>query len=274
MSDEQTADVNAAAWAAIQDRLGELVAHPFADFFPMIPDNEAKELADDIAANGLLEPIILWGELILDGRNRHRALALAGIPYEREHFAFFHGSDEDAAAYVESKNVKRRHLSGSQRALAMARFMNMRGAGRKLNETEAAKLAKVAPVTIMRSRRIVAEAPKSLQGMVERGELGSSLAYEAVRNIPMASLAQIKTAGALKQALKDKGKYGKEFGDRSETRLADNLQGILETLALRDVSVLVPIQAELDACHQQLITLCQAVAEEKADQVAKQASAA
>ena len=67
--------------------------HPAADKLPMMSDAELAELAADIKANGLLEPIVVWednteaakgGEgpfptYLLDGRNRLAALKLLGI---------------------------------------------------------------------------------------------------------------------------------------------------------------------------------------------------
>jgi hypothetical protein len=65
--------------------------HPAAELFPLMSEAELKELADDIKANGLQTPIILWFENVegdddvwyqkkslLDGRNRLDALALLG----------------------------------------------------------------------------------------------------------------------------------------------------------------------------------------------------
>jgi hypothetical protein len=52
--------------------------HPFADAFPMMTDREHAELVADIKANGLWEQISLYQDKILDGRNRYKALVLAG----------------------------------------------------------------------------------------------------------------------------------------------------------------------------------------------------
>jgi hypothetical protein len=62
-----------------------LKVHPAADLFPLMSPDELKALADDIKANGLQTPIVLWKELwpddtpiLIDGRNRLDALALLG----------------------------------------------------------------------------------------------------------------------------------------------------------------------------------------------------
>jgi ParB-like chromosome segregation protein Spo0J len=47
--------------------------HPIANIFPLLSEEDLGRLADDIAANGLRQPITLHEEMILDGRNRYRA---------------------------------------------------------------------------------------------------------------------------------------------------------------------------------------------------------
>lgn len=54
--------------------------HPYADKFPMLPENELVELTESIRANGLRQPVVVTSDgLILDGRNRATACARAGV---------------------------------------------------------------------------------------------------------------------------------------------------------------------------------------------------
>jgi N6-adenosine-specific RNA methylase IME4 len=68
--------------------------------------------------------------MILDGRNRYRACRLKGLPVRYEQFP---GTNDEALDYVISKNVYRRHLSSSQRALAMASYEEYRHGGARRN---------------------------------------------------------------------------------------------------------------------------------------------
>src|SRR4030095_4903465 len=62
--------------------------HPAADLFPMLPEDELRKLGEDIKANGLRSPIVLWAPsnneddkefFVLDGRNRLDAMELVGL---------------------------------------------------------------------------------------------------------------------------------------------------------------------------------------------------
>ncbi len=87
--------------------------HPIADLFPLMTDDERRDLATDIGQNGLREPIWLYDGQIVDGRNRYLACQDAGVePRYRDW-----DGQGSLVAFVVSLNVKRRHLSSSQKAV-------------------------------------------------------------------------------------------------------------------------------------------------------------
>lgn len=95
--------------------------HPVADLFPMLADDELKELAEDIKQRGLLQPIVVDEDgVVLDGRNRLAACKLAGV---QPTFQQYDGGDPDG--YALAVNVTRRHLSKGQKAMVAveARFL-------------------------------------------------------------------------------------------------------------------------------------------------------
>src|SRR5882757_3080944 len=96
----------------------KLEDHPLSAIFPLMPDDEIAALAEDITANGLREPIWLLDGKILDGRNRYRACVLADMDPRVEHFR-----DSDSLGFVISKNLRRRHLTTSQRAMVAANIV-------------------------------------------------------------------------------------------------------------------------------------------------------
>jgi ParB-like nuclease family protein len=89
--------------------------HPIADLFPMLAEDELRELAADIKQRGQLQPIMLDEEgRILDGRNRNAACNLAGVePW----FETYSGDDPDG--YALSVNVNRREMTKGQKAMVI-----------------------------------------------------------------------------------------------------------------------------------------------------------
>jgi ParB-like chromosome segregation protein Spo0J len=92
--------------------------HPLCKLFPVLSDEELSSLADDIRANGLQEPIKLWNGQVIDGQNRQLACARA---HEEPRYKEMSFEDEDEVKFfIISKNIERRHLTKSQRAMALA----------------------------------------------------------------------------------------------------------------------------------------------------------
>jgi len=84
--------------------------HPVADMFPLMEGEEFDALGADIKANGLVEDIVLYEGMILDGRHRYRAGLAAGA---EPRFTDYRG--DDPTAYVISKNLHRRHLTAERK---------------------------------------------------------------------------------------------------------------------------------------------------------------
>src|SRR5207248_616845 len=81
----------------------------------LLGDDELRDLAADIKANGLLHPIVLDREgTLIDGRNRLAACNLAGVTPT---FETYEGTDP--VSFILSENVHRRHLSKGQQAMAV-----------------------------------------------------------------------------------------------------------------------------------------------------------
>lgn len=86
--------------------------HEVADIFPMMSPEEYESLKADIKQNGLLQPIWVYEDQIIDGRNRHNACIDLGI---EPAFQKWNGQGS-LVSFVVSLNLQRRHLNSSQRA--------------------------------------------------------------------------------------------------------------------------------------------------------------
>jgi ParB-like nuclease domain len=91
--------------------------HPLADIFPLVEGLEFAELVADIREHGLHEPIVVYEDKVLDGRNRLRTCTAAG--FEPTFTAY---TGDDPIAFVVSLNLRRWHLDESQRAMVAAKL--------------------------------------------------------------------------------------------------------------------------------------------------------
>lgn len=127
--------------------------HPLSEKYPLMDAEEFAAFKADLAAHGLKNPIWLFEGRVLDGRNRLRACLELGIDPV---FAEFEGSEAEAAAFVDSQNLHRRHLSREWR---QQRVRAMRSQG--LSYRAIANQIGVDVATVHRdAQRGVAEAPK------------------------------------------------------------------------------------------------------------------
>jgi len=164
--------------------------HPVADIFPMLPEQELQNLADDIKANGLKTPIIMYDDMILDGRNRYKACKMARVEPD---FKQFKGNDP--LAFVISLNLHRRHLNESQRAGVAAKIANMTVGGDRpskndksfesanwpngISQPKAAGMLNVSERTIRRYKAVEREAPE----LTKRIDSGEITVHEAQKEI-------------------------------------------------------------------------------------------
>ena len=91
--------------------------HPAAELFPLMKGPEFGLLVEDIDEHSLREPVVMHMGLVLDGRNRLRACEIAKV---EPRFVEWEGVGSPLA-FVLSRNLHRRHLNESQRAIIAAR---------------------------------------------------------------------------------------------------------------------------------------------------------
>ena len=88
----------------IHNSLARPAPHPICLLIPSADEDELQDLTDDVRAHGLIDPIVLFEGMILDGRNRSAACERAGV---EPRYAQFRGGREDALILVISRNLKR-----------------------------------------------------------------------------------------------------------------------------------------------------------------------
>ena len=112
--------------------LYKMKSHPIANHFPLLVGDEMAALVASVKANGVIHPVTISGDLIIDGRNRIEAAKKAGIAQSSIPYKELNGIDPKS--FIVSQNLVRRNLEPGQRALiyATARPNKSKG-GRGLN---------------------------------------------------------------------------------------------------------------------------------------------
>jgi hypothetical protein len=134
--------------------------HPACAAWPEMEPHELRDLADDIAVNGLRDPITLTpDDLLLDGRNRALACEMAGIEPTTTIF------DGDPWLFSLSRNRHRRHMTVDQIAIVAAKLARCEHGGDRRSgdfktSNEGLKVAEVAkaagvPETAIDSAKVV-----------------------------------------------------------------------------------------------------------------------
>jgi hypothetical protein len=230
--------------------------HPFADAFPMMEGAEFDELVEDIRAHGLQERIgHVWHNdehIVVDGRNRLKACLAAGCKPEFKWAEINADDDEGILGYVWGKNVHRRQLTASQRAILATehqKFINQiyktsaqrrkatqgrpkKGAKKTAGNVASslktadilAKTAKVSPRTIKDALAVKKSGNEKLIAEVREGKTSVSKAAKQVRR---------KKAPAAKERPRPIlfGKLANDWGKilrRHEKREAEAVQSLVE----------------------------------------------
>lgn len=146
----------------------ELSVHPLARMIPLISLGDLDRLFDDIKDHGVNEPLVLFENQVLDGRNRLAVAAVIGAPVQ---LTEFDGSEADARDFVWSANAARRHLTVPQIALAAERFGFVdeakAQAGPRVPNPDGSAQPGAAPWAHIAARRVGAITPRTLERFQE-----------------------------------------------------------------------------------------------------------
>lgn len=163
-----------------------LQRHELSSAFPDLEEPAFYELQEDIKANGLRNPITLYDNKVIDGWHRLRACMNLGLePVLTE-------LDGDPVDFVIGQNIHRRHLTASQRAMALATCNAWRGIGSNqhdklsyqydtsLSIRELADKAKVSKVTAQRAKQVSQKGTEDIKEQVKKGAMTLAQAVQVV----------------------------------------------------------------------------------------------
>jgi hypothetical protein len=196
-------------WAGLATiPVNEIVFHEHAQLFPRIPDPELEALGKDMKENGIKTPIVLTKEgLCCDGMNRVLASTLMGIkeiPFETIDL-----EGDQLLDYVIGLNLRRRHLTGAQRACVAAKLADGTHGGDRTNpqtcgltQKQAAALFRISERSVQSATYLQEHGVEELQDAVLQGEVAVSTAAK-VATLPPEDQQAVVIEGP--QAVRKKG---------------------------------------------------------------------
>ena len=155
--------------------MSDMKFHPVAEIFPLMSDEDVARLSADIKENGLREPIHVFDDAIIDGRNRFRACKMAGV---RPEFLDYQGDEDSLVEFAVSLNLHRRHLTESQRAVVASNIATLeQGANLHLGVkiSEAASMMGVSERSVKSAKKVKDKAHKSVVDAVISGAVPVSV---------------------------------------------------------------------------------------------------
>lgn len=165
----------------------ELTQHPLSAAFPPMSATEYDALCKSVAEIGLLNPIVLFEGMVIDGWHRYCACHDEMVLAPTVNLA----SDIDPQSYVIAQNKDRRHLTQSQLATAAIKVYEwlkngvnsgLQAASAPSAEPKSSKeiavLAGVSTKTIDEAKKVEKQATPEVKEAVAKGEISVSKAVK------------------------------------------------------------------------------------------------
>ena len=173
--------------------------HKLSGLFPNMNFDDYAHLRSDIETRGLLEPIWLYEAKVLDGRHRLKACLEAKVePTFRQY------EGDDPLGFIIAMNLKRRHLTESQRAMVAASIANLPHGGDRRSDQDvdlhlenvtrehAAEMMAISPRSVASAAKVRKEGEKALVEAVETGLIAVDAAVKLVKEVPTVQRRAVK----------------------------------------------------------------------------------
>ena len=170
--------------------------HQLSAAWPAMSDSDFQALQDSIMNIGVQMPIVIFEGQVIDGWNRYRAATALGMDCPTTPF------DEsiDPVEFVKAMNDARRHITGSQRAIAIVAIHGWKPVGRPQNNVEATStltqeaMAAAAGVSKKTIQQAQAAQKAGLAEKVKSGEMTVEQASNVAKGKPAKEAKKDKPA--------------------------------------------------------------------------------
>lgn len=178
----------------------------FRSYIPALSPEEYAQLEANIVSEGCRDPLVVWGDTLIDGHNRYEICTAHGLPYQTVQKDF---ADREAALdWMDAHQLGRRNLTPDQRRLLLGRRYNRLKQAKTDNlvqnspnrqsdgsgESTAGRIAKehgVSASTVERAGKFADEIERDaeLKAAVETGKSVASVKRERQPEAPPVSYA-------------------------------------------------------------------------------------
>jgi len=133
--------------------------HPAAEVFPLMMGDEFGMLVESIRKQGVQTPLVYRGKVLLDGRNRLRAVqrleaegVTVNVPtVERA------GDGADDIEWIEAQNLARRHLTDDAQAMVSAELWRLIGERNKAAQQASQFTSETAKAAVKKKSRVAVD---------------------------------------------------------------------------------------------------------------------
>jgi hypothetical protein len=169
-------------------------SHPAAELFPMMPPDQYEAFKEDVQKNGFQQDVVVYQGQILDGRNRYKAAIELDMLDDLPIAEMDDDTQIDPFQWVISRNLHRRHLTESQRAMVASKLAKLqRGDNQHTKEDgpigppsieKAAEQLQVGKTSVKRAKSVQEHGSPELIAAVEQGEITVSKAATIAKTVP------------------------------------------------------------------------------------------
>lgn len=231
--------------------------HPLSSAFPTMSEEEHHALRTDIKLNGQQEPITIFEGMVLDGWHRYIACKMLEIePVFSPEFVI-----ADPVAFVLSRNMHRRHLTGSQRAAAVVACNEWAAVGKPKANMEPGstlgQMAAQADVSVKTIQQAKAAQTAGLSEKVINGELSAKAAVDSLKpesTPPAPDVAGSETVTVSKSALAERdalinGLIAESVAFEKIVDADDKLTEMFSTIKMQ-LSTINTLQSQLNGANE------------------------
>jgi len=197
--------------------------HRVTNLFPSIDQPALAELTESIKTGGLREPIKLVQGHVIDGRARLQACNDAGVEPRFEELQI---DEKQVLGVVVDFNLRRRHLTPSQRAIVAAKMVNYsvgdnQHSSNTVSQGNAATAMSVSVDTLQRAQNVQKHGVPELNAAMEAGQVDVTNA-SAIATLPPSAQTLVVAQGA-KQIIAVAKQLNRE---RKEEKRSENVKKI------------------------------------------------